>query len=94
MKLSTILTQQEVPEVFITGVSIDTRTIEKGQLFIAIKGENFDGHNFIQAAELAGAVAVICERKIIGVSISQILVKDSLQTLALIKSYCFNWEQW
>ena len=31
-----------------TGVSIDSRTIESGDLFISISGPNFDGHNFVE----------------------------------------------
>ncbi|NQT47216.1 MAG: UDP-N-acetylmuramoyl-tripeptide--D-alanyl-D-alanine ligase [Candidatus Omnitrophica bacterium] len=42
-----------------TGVSIDSRTMSKGELFIAIKGENFDGHNFLSEAFKKGACAVI-----------------------------------
>lgn len=38
-----------------TGVSIDTRTLQKGDLFVALKGEKLDGHNYIKAAFAAGA---------------------------------------
>ena len=34
----------------ITSISTDTRTIEKGALFVAVKGENFDGNDFIDKA--------------------------------------------
>lgn len=43
----------------ITGFSIDTRTIKPGNLYIALKGENHDGHTFISAAIKAGATAVL-----------------------------------
>ena len=43
----------------ITGISTDTRTIKPGDLFVALKGENFDGHNFINRALAAGAAAII-----------------------------------
>lgn len=43
------------------GVSIDTRTINAGDLFVAIKGLNFDGHDFIAQAQQKGAVAAIVE---------------------------------
>ncbi|CAM3553679.1 UDP-N-acetylmuramoyl-tripeptide--D-alanyl-D-alanine ligase [Parendozoicomonas haliclonae] len=43
----------------ITSISIDTRTVEPGQLFVAIKGPNFDGHNYVQAALDKGAAGVI-----------------------------------
>lgn len=43
------------------GVSIDTRTAGGGDLFVALKGENFDGHNFLPQAAKAGCVAGIVE---------------------------------
>ncbi len=47
--------------VDITGVNIDSRKIEKGHLFVAIKGTQTDGHRFIPKALELGAVAVLCE---------------------------------
>lgn len=49
-------------ETEITGVSIDSRTIKTGDLFIAIKGSRFDGHNFINEALSRGAAAVIVQK--------------------------------
>ena len=48
-------------EVDITGVNIDSRKIEKGHLFVAIRGTQTDGHRFIPKAIGLGAVAVLCE---------------------------------
>ena len=48
-------------EVEITGVNIDSRKIESGHLFIAIRGTQTDGHRFIPKALELGAVAVLCE---------------------------------
>ncbi|HYF97504.1 MAG TPA: Mur ligase domain-containing protein, partial [Coxiellaceae bacterium] len=45
-----------------SGASIDSRTLKKGNVFIAIKGENFDGHDFIEAAAKAGAAGAIVSR--------------------------------
>ncbi len=45
----------------ITGVNIDSRRIQPGHLFVAIKGTQVDGHSFIKKAEELGASAVICE---------------------------------
>ena len=42
-----------------SSVSIDTRTMKKDSLFVAIKGKNFDGHNYVNQAVKNGAVAVI-----------------------------------
>jgi UDP-N-acetylmuramoyl-tripeptide--D-alanyl-D-alanine ligase len=46
-----------------TGVSIDSRTLQPGDLFIALEGPSFDGHNFIAAALTAGAAAVMAHRR-------------------------------
>ena len=48
-------------EVDITGVNIDSRKIEKGHLFVAIKGTQTDGHKFIPKALELGASAILCE---------------------------------
>ncbi|MBA5777811.1 UDP-N-acetylmuramoylalanyl-D-glutamyl-2,6-diaminopimelate--D-alanyl-D-alanine ligase [Stappia sp. F7233] len=48
----------------ITGISIDSRTLQPGEAFIAIKGDVFDGHQFVKAAIDAGAaIAVVAEDK-------------------------------
>src|SRR6266498_1737931 len=40
-------------------VSTDSRTIKRGELFVALCGENFDGHNFVEAIAIAGAAGAI-----------------------------------
>ncbi|HHS99565.1 MAG TPA: UDP-N-acetylmuramoyl-tripeptide--D-alanyl-D-alanine ligase [Thiomicrospira sp.] len=49
----------EMESISFTSISTDTRTLEPGALYIAIKGENFDGHAFIEKAVQQGAVAVL-----------------------------------
>lgn len=46
----------------VTGYSIDSRTIGAGELFFAVKGERFDGHDFVAAAVERGAVAAVVSR--------------------------------
>ena len=43
-------------------ISTDSRTIKKGELFVALHGENFDGHKFVEAAAKAGVrtIALTC----------------------------------
>ncbi|MGG6545523.1 UNVERIFIED_CONTAM: UDP-N-acetylmuramoyl-L-alanyl-D-glutamate--2,6-diaminopimelate ligase [Prevotella sp. 15_C9] len=48
-------------DVEITGINIDSRKIEKGQMFIAVKGTQTDGHRFISKAIELGATAVLLE---------------------------------
>jgi len=53
------------PNLFrkISDVSIDSRKLKEGDLFFAIKGENFDGHNFVDEVISKGASAVVIEKK-------------------------------
>lgn len=62
-----------------TGVSIDTRTLERGDLFVALKDQR-DGHDFVPAAEKAGAVASIVAREDAGTG-PRLVVPDVLEAL-------------
>lgn len=67
MKLSELLKSVSILQIVgpaeteITGVNIDSRKIEKGHLFVAIKGTQTDGHKFIAKAIELGATAILCE---------------------------------
>ena len=67
MKLSELLKSVSIRQITgpaeteITGVNIDSRKIEKGHLFVAIKGTQTDGHKFIAKAIELGATAILCE---------------------------------
>jgi len=50
-------------DVRFDGVSTDTRSIAPGELFVALRGERFDGHAFLASAKAAGAVAAIVDRR-------------------------------
>lgn len=50
--------QAEIP----TGISTDSRTLQLGELFVALRGERFDGNRFIETALQQGAIAVITDR--------------------------------
>ena len=50
------------------GVSIDSRTLQPGDLFVAIKGEHADGHKFVEAAFERGASAAIVEASYGGIA--------------------------
>src|ERR1044072_7415403 len=47
--------------VVIDKVSTDSRTIKRGELVVALRGENFDGHNFVEATAIARAVGAIVD---------------------------------
>ena len=56
--------KHEGADVMFQGVSTDTRSLQKGQLFIALHGENFDAHDFLSQAEAGGAVAAVVSQKV------------------------------
>ncbi len=65
-------------EIFIKGVSTDTRTLKKGDLFVALKGPHFDGHDFIEKAFKKGAILCLVSKK---VKYPCVVVKDTLWAL-------------
>ncbi|MGK7894505.1 MAG: UDP-N-acetylmuramoyl-tripeptide--D-alanyl-D-alanine ligase [Xenococcus sp. (in: cyanobacteria)] len=62
------------------GVNTDTRTLSPGEIFLALVGTEFDGHNFAEMAIAKGAIALIVERQISSESeIPQFIVTDTLK---------------
>ncbi|MFZ3185686.1 MAG: UDP-N-acetylmuramoyl-tripeptide--D-alanyl-D-alanine ligase [Pseudomonas sp.] len=64
-------------DVTFNGVSIDSRSVAAGQLFVALSGPNFDGHNYLAEVAHKGAVAALVEREVAGVNLPQLLVTDT-----------------
>ena len=52
---------REIRILIISSIEFDSRNVTAGSLFVAVKGYNTDGHDFISAAVTAGASAIICE---------------------------------
>jgi UDP-N-acetylmuramoyl-tripeptide--D-alanyl-D-alanine ligase len=79
--------------LFVKGISIDSRTIRPGQAFVAIKGKNFDGHDFIGKAIDKGARVVIVNSSELAVhseiekKAAFIAVKDTVKALGDIARY-------
>ena len=61
-------------------VSTDSRTLQAGDLFVALTGPNFDGHDFVDVAARQGAVGAIVSRRV-DVDVAQIVVTDTLAAL-------------
>ena len=73
-----------------TGVSSDSRNIAPGQLFIALKGPNFNAHDFIAQVIDAGAAAVMVDHEVsveVEGGITQIVVPDTLKALGQLAAY-------
>lgn len=68
-------------DIAVSAFAIDSRTLQPGQLYVAIKGHQFDGNAFIRSAEEAGAVAAIIQPGGIA-SVPHIIVEDTRLALA------------
>ena len=76
-------------DVSFTSVGTDSRNIEPGQLFVALKGEHFDGNQYAEQALLQGAAAVLISDDALTVR-PAVLVKDSRLALGQLAAY---WRQ-
>ncbi|PPT10885.1 UDP-N-acetylmuramoylalanyl-D-glutamyl-26-diaminopimelate--D-alanyl-D-alanine ligase [Geitlerinema sp. FC II] len=61
-----------------TGISTDSRSVEAGNLFVALEGETFDGHDFVWKAIELGAIAVVVRRRNPDPSLPQLVVPNTL----------------
>lgn len=66
----------------ITGISYNSKTTKKGDIFICLVGEHTDGHEFAQMAIENGAAALLVERKIDGIKIPQVVVCSTRKKIA------------
>ncbi|MCC6609857.1 MAG: UDP-N-acetylmuramoyl-tripeptide--D-alanyl-D-alanine ligase [Burkholderiales bacterium] len=75
-------------DVRFASVSTDTRTLQQGALFVALRGERFDGHDYLAAARAAGAVAAMVEEKgverALAAGLAALVVADARQGLGAL----------
>ncbi|MEK6223375.1 MAG: Mur ligase domain-containing protein, partial [Thermodesulfobacteriales bacterium] len=76
----------------ISGISFDSNKIKEGFLFVALKGENTDGHSYIDSAVTNGAKALIVEKvpEINSQEVSVVQVNDSRAALAVVSANFFR----
>jgi len=76
--------------VQITGVSTDSRGTQPGDLFFALKGERFDGHDFVRDAFSRGAAAAVVSRPVAGLEPHHycIMVPDTIRALGDLARFC------
>ena len=95
MKLKTLLEQLEIisatadPETEIRGISYDSRKTEEGDLFVAIRGFETDGHRFIPKAIEKNAAVILCETPP-EQEVPFVQVRDSRRALALCSSVFYG----
>ena len=66
----------------ITGISYNSKTTKKGDIFVCLVGEHTDGHEFAQNAIEAGAAALLVEKKVEGTKIPQVVVASTRHKIA------------
>jgi UDP-N-acetylmuramoyl-tripeptide--D-alanyl-D-alanine ligase len=74
------------PDVRFTGVSTDTRTLQPGDLFVALRGDRYDGHDFVAEAVAAGAAGGLFERAI-ETALPYVLVDNTRRALGELAAY-------
>jgi UDP-N-acetylmuramoyl-tripeptide--D-alanyl-D-alanine ligase len=85
-------TEQPSTEMMISSISTDTRNIHDGALFVALKGERFDAHDFADKAVNAGASALVVEKKL-PLDVPQLIVTDTRLALGAIGAWIFAQQQ-
>ena len=70
----------------VNGVSIDTRTLAPGNLYVAIHGETFNGHEFVSAAKEAGAAALLVHERVDS-DLPQLVVEDTVVALGRLATW-------
>ena len=73
-------------DAYINNLVIDSRKVSKGDLFVAIPGQRYDGHTFINKSIEFGASAVLCEksRNLSGLPVPYIICNDTVESLGII----------
>ena len=79
---SILSAEQAGRDVTVNGISTDTRTITGGELFVALKGPHFDGHDFIDQALEKGAAACLVEHEV--AAESYVVTADTHKALGLL----------
>jgi len=69
-----------------SGVTTDSRAVSAGDLFIALKGERFDGHEYLPEAQRRGAAAAMTSR-VVAASLPQVMVDDTRLGLGRLAAY-------
>ncbi|NTU57114.1 MAG: UDP-N-acetylmuramoyl-L-alanyl-D-glutamate--2,6-diaminopimelate ligase [Anaerolineales bacterium] len=81
----------DAPDVVVNGISIDSRAVQPGQLFVAMTGGTADGHDYIQKAIDNGAVAVVGEKDMAGLSVPYIRLENTRRALTWLAGAFHDW---
>jgi len=82
---------KDAPNIPITGISIDSRAVQPGYLFVAMTGGTVDGHDYIRSAVNNGAVAIVGEKDISGLSVPYIRLENTRRALTWMAASFHDW---
>ncbi len=82
---------EDAPDIAVNGISIDSRAVQPGQLFVAMTGGTMDGHRYIQKAVDNGAVAVVGEKELSGLSVPYIRLENTRRALTWMAGAFHDW---
>ncbi len=85
-----LLVQAADGDVIVRGITDNSRRVEQGDLFCAWTGTTSDSHRYVAAVESAGAVAAIVEKRVDGVKLPQVIVRDGRRAAALAAAVVFG----
>ena len=98
VKLATLFTDLpfaytpvKLADISITGIAINSRVVQPGDLFVAMQGGTVDGHDYIHTAIDRGAVAVVGQREMDNLSVPYIRVDDPRQSLTYLAAAFYDW---
>jgi UDP-N-acetylmuramoyl-L-alanyl-D-glutamate--2,6-diaminopimelate ligase len=81
---------ENIPEIEITGIAIDSRAVKPGYLFVAMQGGSVDGHDYIPNAIENGAVAIFGDKDLDKLSIPYIRLENPRQALTFLAAAFYN----
>ena len=87
IKIKKILNEKDID---ITGISYNSKTVKQGEIFVCLKGEHSDGHEFAKMAVENGAVALYCEKEL-DIDVPQVIVESTRHQIADLAAAFYNY---
>ena len=81
-KIADYLNQKTKHKTLIQGVSVDSRLVQEGDLFVCLEGARVDGHEYVKQAEEKGAAALLVHKEVES-KLPQIKVNDTLESMSI-----------
>ena len=87
IKIKKIINEKDID---ITGISYNSKTVKEGEIFVCLKGEHSDGHEFAKMAVENGAAALYCEKEL-DIDVPQVIVESTRHQIADLAAAFYNY---